>query len=285
MTPIIFALCCLFFSALNDFVFKLYARKERSRGAYISVIGIVWFGLFCLFLDFNFEHWQVTLTWGLISGVLSVVANILLVEAMTSQDAGVCSTIYRLNLVVVALGAFLLLGESLTWWKVIGVLLAVVAVFLFLRSDGNTPHVVLRKGITLVVSAALLRAGMGLSYKQAFLEEADRSGLITINGFLWIVGGTAYAFIREKKGGFSSRKSWGYGILSGILICGIVFFMALALQYGEAGVVLPIAQMSFLVTFVLGVFFLKESLSRRKLLGIGAGILCVGVMSAGHWIN
>ncbi len=226
-----------------------------------------------------------TLTWGLISGVLSVAANILLVEAMTLQDAGVCSTIYRLNLVVVALGAFLWLGEFLTFWKVGGILLAVVAVFLFLRSDGEKLHIILRKGIILAVLAALFRAGMGLSYKQAFLEQADRSGLITLNGLLWIVGGIAYALFREKGVLFGNRKSWGYGVLSGLLVCGIVFFMALALQYGEAGVVLPIAQMSFLGTFVLGVFFLKESLSRRKLLGIGMGILCIGVMSAGQWIG
>jgi drug/metabolite transporter (DMT)-like permease len=257
----------------------------RSRGAYIAIIGIVWFSLFVLLFDFGRENWEVTVLWGLISGVLSVTANILLVEAMTSQDAGVCSTIYRLNLVVVALGAFLLLGESLTYWKIGGILLAVVAVFLFLGSNGERAHAMLRKGIYLAVSAALLRAGMGLSYKQAFLEGADRSGLITLNGFLWIVGGIGYTLLREKGVGFTNGKSWGYGLLSGLLICGIVFFMALALQYGEAGVVLPIAQMSFLGTFVLGAFFLKESLSRRKLLGIGAGILCVIVISAGQWVE
>ncbi|MBL4575346.1 MAG: EamA family transporter, partial [Opitutaceae bacterium] len=285
MLPIVFALCCLFFSALNDFVFKLYARRGRSRGTYIAIIGVVWVAVFCLFFDFSYENWQVTVLWGLIAGLLSVVANILLVESMTSQEAGVCSTIYRLNLVVVVLGAFVLLGESLTYWKIGGVLLAVTAVFLFLGTDGGKSHAMLRKGTYLAVIAAFLRAGMGLSYKYAFIEGADRSGLLALTGSVWIVGGLSYAFFREGGIGFSHRKSWGYGLLSGLLICGIVYFMALALQYGEAGIVLPIAQMSFLGTFVLGVFFLKESLSRRKLLGIAVGILCVFVMSAGQWLG
>ncbi len=54
------------------------------------------------------EIWQTTLFWGCASGFLSVSANILLIEAMGMQSAGICSTIYRLNLVPAVLGAWLL---------------------------------------------------------------------------------------------------------------------------------------------------------------------------------
>lgn len=58
------------------------------------------------------EIWQTTLFWGCASGFLSVSANILLIEAMGIQSAGICSTVYRLNLGPAVLGAWLLLEEE-----------------------------------------------------------------------------------------------------------------------------------------------------------------------------
>lgn len=51
--------------------------------------------------------------------------------------------------------------------------------------------------------------------------------------------------------------------------------MAASLQYGEAGIVLPIMQMSFPVTMLFGTLFLKEPVSSRQLVGTGLGILAV----------
>jgi len=59
-----------------------------------------------------------------------------------------------------------------------------------------------------------------------------------------------------------------------LLVGGIVFFMAASLRYGEASVGLPSAQMS-LVTAFLGTAILKESFSRRKIMGIMAGLFCI----------
>lgn len=272
-----FALACCLCAAVNDFVFRLYARKSRSRGAYVLVIGIVWMLVFAFFADFSSVPEPGTLFWGIVSGVFSVVANILLIEGMSHNEVGVCATIFRLNLVVVALGAFWLLGEDVTVLKIMGVSFASVAVLMFFpswRRDHTNDKAKL--GFYLVGIAALLRAGMGLSYKYAFLQQVDRNALLFINGALWVIGGLVYLALKERHllvG--TGRKSWTYGTLSGLLICGIVLFMALALQDGDAAVVLPMSQMSFLGTWALGILLLGEKLSVKKLLGLAAGILCI----------
>jgi len=278
---LIFALSCCLCTAVNDLVFRLYARKIRSRGAYVLIIGLVWTLAFSLFLKFDFVSWKTTLLWGIVSGVFSVVANILLIEGMSHNDAGICSTIYRLNLVVVAFGAFILLGETVTAMKLLGILFALAAVFMFFLDSPHGGHTDKAKlGFYLVGIAALLRAGMGLSYKYAFMEGADRNMLLLVNGVSWVIGGAIYAIYREKHLGEKfGKKSWRYGTVSGLLICGIVLFMALALQHGDAAVVLPLAQMSFIATCGLGILFLKEKLSFKKALGILAGILCILCMS------
>jgi drug/metabolite transporter (DMT)-like permease len=278
---LIFALSCCLCAAVNDLVFRLYARKSRSRGAYVLIIGLIWTLVFSLFLKFDFSSWEVTLIWGIISGIFSVVANILLIEGMSHNDAGICSTIYRLNLIVVALGAFILLGETITFIKLLGILFAIIAIFMFFLDSPHGGHTNKAKlGFYLVGIAALLRAGMGLSYKYAFMEGADRNLLLVVNGASWVIGGAVYLIYREKHLGEKfGKKSWRYGAVSGVLICGIVLFMALALQHGDAMVVLPLAQMSFIATCGLGIFFLKEKLSLKKALGILAGLLCIICMS------
>jgi uncharacterized membrane protein len=278
---LLFALSCCLCTAINDLVFRLYARKSRSRGVYVLIIGLIWTGIFLLFSDFSFNSWETTLFWGVVSGVFSVVANIFLIEGMSHNDAGICSTIYRLNLIFVALGAFVLLGETVTFMKLLGITFAITAIFMFFLDTPHTRHNDKAKlGFYLVGMAALLRAGMGLSYKYAFMHGADRNFLLIINGVFWIIGGAIYALYREKHLGEKfSRKSWTYGIISGLLVCGIVLFMALALQHGDAAVVLPLAQVSFIATSELGIWFLKEKLSFKKAIGISAGILCIICMS------
>ena len=280
--PIVYAISCLMFAAVNDLIFKFYARKNRSIGWYVMIIGIVWTILFILTLKFDFNNWQETLFWGLFSGFFSVGANILLIEAMSYQDAGVCSMIYRFNLVAAALGGILLLNESFTIWKLIGLVFAIVAIALFYKSPAKTlahdaKHN--RNGIILVIIAALFRAGMGVSYKYAFMQGANDSGIITLNGITWILGGFFYALIKEPIFSITDKKSWAYGTVSGFLISGIVLFMALALKNGEASIIIPITQMSFLITFILSIIILKESFSFRKAMGMLAGILCIIVFT------
>lgn len=224
---ILFAFCCLAFAAVNDFVFKLFARKERSRGIFVALIGMVWLMLLC-WMPWNKESSvAATILWGAVSGFFSVTANLLLIEAMGHESAGVCSTIYRLNLVLVVAGAVLFLGETLTVIQAVGILFAILAILAFFPMGQN---IHLRTvGFYLVVIAAILRAGMGLTYRYGFLHGADRNGVVVINSVFWIIGGIVYALRREKRIGMPNRKMLVYSGLSGLFVAGIVVFMALSL--------------------------------------------------------
>jgi len=278
---VLYAVCCLLCGAGNDFIFKLFARKRRSRGIFAALIGCVWFAVMC-FLPLQWENWYTTLFWGCVSGFFSIAANLLLIEAMGIQSAGVCATVYRLNLVPVMFGAWLLLGETISGIHWIGVGAAVVAVLCFLSPDGKQSrrfHPFARLGILLVIVAALLRAGMGIAYKYAFLNYADATGIMLINALFWIAGEVWYGFCRERRFVSLDRPMLICGVFSGLCVVGIVYFMAAALQAGDAGVVLPIAQMSFPGTLILSVLILHERITRRKLAGVGFGILAVLLLS------
>lgn len=129
---ILLALGCLICSALNDFLFKLFAGRQGPRGMFITIIGCVWL-LALLGMPVEWERdTGTTVLWGMVSGLFSLAANLLLIEAMQRQSAGVCSTIFRLNLVAVVIGACWLLDETLTVFQGCGVVFAVAAVCCFL---------------------------------------------------------------------------------------------------------------------------------------------------------
>lgn len=274
----IYALFCLLCSSGNDFVFKLFARKPRTRGIFCTLIGLFWGILTLVCFDIDWSNWKAILIWGSVIGFFSIVANLLLIESMGMQSAGVCSTIYRLNLVPVVFGAWLLLGEKVTLLQWIGIALALGAVLCFLSITGTQDSKsknLARLGILIVVIAAFLRAAMGISYKYAFAAKADEFGITAVIAVYWIIGGLLYSLLRERKQIKLDKSLFLYGLVSGIFVAGITIFMALALKVGNASVALPIAQMSFPVTFLLSIIFLKESVTRWKVLGVVLSIAAV----------
>ena len=281
---IIYAFACLAVTAANDLLFKFFARSRSPKGMFVSCVGFFWIFTALFSLQGMPVNWSSTILWGVISGFFSCGGNILLLAAMEKLGGGVCSTIYRLNLVPVALGATILLDERLTPLSWCGVILAILAVISFLpRSSGSS-----EKGgraaiiaFIMVVCAALMRAGMGLSYSYAFDHEADRGWVVLINALWWLVGGMAYSLFVEKQGINPGRRNILYGAGSGILVAMITLFMSLSLKYGDAAVVLPIAQMSFLATAVAAAILLKEAITIRTIIALlcGSGavlLLCLG---------
>ena len=290
-TGILYALLSLAGTALNDFVFKLFAREKRPQGIFVAIIGVIWFLFLLVFQRLPLEgvHLGNTLFWGCLSGLFSAGGNILLIASMRVLPAGTCSTIYRLNLVPVILGAWLFLGETPSLLQWIGAFCALFAVMFFSmagreengKSKGKRGKMVLRAFI-MVVAAMLMRAGMGLSYRYGCQHGASRDWVTLINSLFWIAGGLFYALLMRERFGWQTIKHHHlirYGMISGTLVVLAIVFMSLSLQYGKASVVLPIAQMSFIVTWLLSRIFLHEKFSIFVLLALLSGTAAVILLS------
>ena len=210
---IIFAFCCIFCSAMNDFVFKLFARKPRSRGLFVFMIGVAWAAASSFLPDLRGASWNTTILWGIISGLFSVIGNLLLIEAMGKQSAGLCSTIYRLNLALVVPGAWILFKEQNSLLQCIGIAAAFAAVLFFLPGSKNpnsdTSPRDAKLGLILVIIAAILRDsghnrgdpprgdGIGLQVRlqSGSFGKRGQSG----QRFLLDSGGTGLLFSPGKK--------------------------------------------------------------------------------------
>jgi drug/metabolite transporter (DMT)-like permease len=237
-------------------------------------VGIVGTAIFAFLPDKIGSNWQMTLLWGIICGIFSAVGNILLIESMTNLSAGICSTIYRLNLALVVPMSMVFFHEKLTWTQWCGTGLAIAAVLAFLpagrNSSGDKKKVLLP--MVMIITASIFRAGLGLGCKYGPMEGASLNGINFMIEIIWIISGLVYYLLKERRSCVWDSKVLKYGAGSGVLVAGILFFMILALSVGKASVVLPIAQMSFLATFILSVIFLKEKITVLKIFALFCGV-------------
>lgn len=277
-----FALLSLVFAGLLDVVYRGYARLDRSRGMYVLGIGVVWGAAQAVIMTFSGDWSRIdepTLAFGLGAGFVVAIANLCLIESLTHMDVGLASTIYRLNTIGVVALAAILLAEPLTAIKMTGVLLGVIAVVLLYRPNPHRAHERLfALYFWLAVLASALRACFGVITKAAEIQGVDLQLLLLVNTPVWVIAGGAYAIFREGGLKVTAAKV-KYSIASGLLVCAVVNFLMLALELGEASVVVPIANMSFLVALLISLGLRMEALTLRKAAAVATTVAAIMVLA------
>ncbi len=280
---IAFAMLSLACAGITDVVFKRYSQVDRSRGLYVLGMGLTWTIIqsAILLAAGNELHLDAqTVAFGLAAGVLVAVSNTLLIESLTHMDVGLGSTIYRLNTIAVVVMAVFLLDEPLTGLKLTGVLLGVGAVILLFERDHE--HAEARNAFhlffALMVLASLLRACFGILSKVAVLRGIDLMAMLFVNAPVWIAVGAIYAWCRREDIRVTG-STLKYAAISGALICGVANFLMLALERGQASVVVPIANMSFLVALLISAGLGMERLAPRKLVAVALAIAAIVVLA------
>lgn len=282
---ILFALLSLFSAGLLDVVYKRYSRKDRSRGTYVFGIGVVWCVLQTATLVVSGKPLVVDTTsihYGLFAGVCLTLSNLLLLESFTHINISLGSTVYRLNTLGVVVMAFLFLGEDLGPLKLLGVGLGIVAVGLLYKPDSK--EVPTEKNVhflpffLIAVAASLFRAGYGVITRGGIVSQADPQTMLLICALCWVVGGALYARLREGRFRLTKKKA-GYALASGMLVFLVVAFLMLAVKYGEASIVIPIANMSFVMAMVISVVLQYETFNFRKGAAMIVACLAIAVLT------
>jgi drug/metabolite transporter (DMT)-like permease len=278
-----FALLSMLFAGVNDVVFKKYAVKDRSRGMYVLGIGFVWAILQILFsfitkTSFSFDF--TAIYYGLLAGLILAGANILLIESLTHINVSLGSTVYRLNTIAVVILSFIFLGESLEPIKLAGIAFGIASVLLLYH--GDNVKAASDKFILffwLAIFASLLRAAYGVVSKVGLLAFADINTIILLAALCWIGSGALYAKYVERRFVVTKKKIL-YSILSGSLVFCIVNTLILGLKSGQASIVVPIANMSFIIALLISVLVGTERMDFKKLVAIAFAAASITALSA-----
>ena len=277
-----FALLSMLFAGVNDVVFKKYAVKDRSRGMYVLGIGFVWAILQILFsfitkTSFSFDF--TSIYYGLLAGLILAGANILLIESLAHINVSLGSTVYRLNTIAVVILSFIFLGESLELIKLSGIAFGIASVLLLYHGDNikaASDKFILF--FWLAIFASLLRAAYGVVSKVGLLALADINTIILLAALCWIGSGALYAKYVEKRFVVTKKKIL-YSILSGSLVFCIVNALILGLKSGQASIVVPIANMSFIIALLISVVAGTERMDFKKLVAIAFAAASIVTLS------
>lgn len=273
-----YALLSLAAAGVLDVVFARYSGSRRVTWVYLLAMGgvlVVGQSIALAVARIPLDFDPTAALWGTSAGAVVMLANALLIESLGRINVSLGSTIYRLNTIAVVAFAVAFLGEALTWRKVAGVALGVLAVILLYRRggrDGDERRLIV--ALWIAIAASLLRAAFGIVSKLGLAGGTDPFVFMVYVGAGWTLAAIAYGLIRRQPAA-PMREVLPYAVVSGALACFVATFLLLGLRTGEASVVIPIANMSFVVALVTSAALSMERMTRQKLVAVGTAALAI----------
>ncbi|MFC1665384.1 EamA family transporter [Pseudomonadota bacterium] len=289
-SPILLALASMIFQSLGDGVYKR-SQNHKAYPELFLVYQSYSFGITSLALVYIFDVFRtdwVAWKYGPICGVVGFTAYFCFLSSLREGQVSINTMIFRLSFVLTAVLAIVFLGEPITLQKSIGLITAALAVLsltvfpiLFSNGSANKTHVSTpgsRKSIILAITAMLLLGVLSFVYKLAASEGVPGPSLIFIQFAFFSPIAMLYAYFRKRF--VWHQTSVNHGLSAGVLLSLALILLVSALGRGDAGVVVPINQMSFVLIAVLAVPWFKESWTIWKTIAVGFAALTIWLLSS-----
>ena len=205
-----------------------------------------------------------------LSGLATGASWICYFKALSMGDVNKVVPIDKSSTVMTILLAALLLGESVTLTRGIGVVLIAAGTFLMIEKKAVTGNKAERKSwlvyaILSAVFASLtsILGKVGIEGVESNLGTAIRTGVVLVMSWMMVFVTGKGAKLREVPKG-----ELGFICLSGLATGGSWLCYYKALQDGPASVVAPIDKLSILVTILFSYLVFHEKLTKKAALGL-----------------
>ena len=281
-----YALAAMVLNGLTDYVFKT-AAAGSMRGDYkMHQFIVAQSGLF----------WLSTFFYGLATGELKPGPHVLLglgagffmfagfncfAWSLQHGSVSINAPIFRLNFLVTAALAIVLLGEPPLPVKLAGLALALTAIWLLVGAGRSGPGVhsaQARRSLLLAVAATFALGAGNTIHKIGLSMGGTPATQLVAHSFVYLMLATVMA-IRADRGLHIPRSVWPVAFAGAVLGAGGFVMMMRGLELGEASVIVPIAQMGLVVSATLGIVVLGERLTGRKLAGLVAAVAALGALA------
>ena len=270
-SSILFGIGALILFGISDLIYKRAARAGIPTHQFLMVQSslytppVVLYGWWTGTLDFPLVS-----LWGAVAAVFAFTGFYNFAYSLKGGAVSSNAAIFRLSFVLTALLGVVVLGEPLTGWKVAGWLLALVAVWLLLGGGNSVASIEpkLRRSSLVRVCVATVAVGIAnLLYKVGLNAGATPAALLVVQAAMVVSMSTLLAY--RIDGRIAPRSdTYRFAIVTSLLLALAFIFLMEGLARGEASVLVPIAQMGFVLTALLGFVFLREPMHGRNLLGL-----------------
>jgi len=276
-------------SAMSHGLWNYLAKSGKDKESYMLLLNITSLILFIpvFYLILPEIYFPISiLPYLLISGVAETLYFLGLGKAYEKGDLSLVYPVARSSPVFVSLAAFVFLGERITAFGVLGILVIFFGVYILhlkglTRQDLAGPLMYLKTGS----SRYALLAALGTT----IYSISDKLGVTTVDPLLysfWLgffVTGMLTIAIVYRRGIKLIREEVKEGLfsitISGVLMKGGYMMVLYAMSLAQVSYILALRQISVVLGALMGVLFLGERYGRVRI--IGSVIIFLGVYILG----
>ena len=285
MTPGIgCALGAMLFFGLGDLVYKRGAAAGAQAHHFLMVQSWVFAPSVVLYAAWTGSlHFVVGSLWGALAGLFVLVGFYNFAHSLRTGSISINAPVFRLSFVLTAALAVLLLGEPLTRYKVAGLLLALAAAWLLLGAPapGDAAGRRESRASRARVLVATVSVGAGnFIYTLGLRAGASPGSLIVAQAAVVVTLATVFTAAVDRHIR-PSGAALRYAPRAAIVLALAFALMVEGMARAEASVVVPIAQMGFVITAVLGFLFLREPFTLRKGAGLAVALAALASLAYG----
>ena len=280
MTPGIgLALCAMLCFGIGDLIYKRAAASGAEPARFIMLQAWVYCPAITLYAYLSGTlHVHASALWGAFAGLFSLTAFYNFARSLQSGAVSTNAPTFRLNFILTAVLAVLVLDETLSAAKIAALVFTLAAVWLLLAE----PHATRPEFRSL---ARVLIATIALGLANLFLKVGVRAGALPetmVAAQAWVFCSTATVLIlwRDRSLPVTS-PIWRFSAPAAVtLVVGFVLLLH-ALTLGSVSVIAPVTQMSFVFTALAGAALFGEALNWRKRIGLFAAVAALALFAVG----
>ena len=268
------ALGAMLLFGIADLVYKRAAAAGAQAHQFIMVQAWVFMPSVTLYaFATGALPYRVADLWGSLAGFFSYYGFYNFARSLKEGAVSVNAPIFRLSFVVTAALAIAILGEPLTASKVAGLALALAAAWLLLGGPA-TAQQVSRASIVRVLSAAVAVGIANFAHKEGLRAGGTPASLVSAQACVVVSLATLYSALADR-GIRPVGAAVRHAPLAALALAVAFILMVAAMARAQASVAVPISQMGFVVTALLGLALLGEAFSARKAAGLGAAVAAI----------
>lgn len=267
-----FAVIALLAFGVNDVIFKRAAQKGATAHHMMMILALTMLPVIAAYGVIS--HTLIPhpgALWGAVGGCFTYFAFYNFSKSLQQGAVSIAVPVFRLFFVGTALLSIIFLRESLTSLKIVGLISGVLAVWLLLAQGASTKSEISREALTRIILAAVLGSFPFFFFKLGLVAGATMPSVIVCQAITVSTIATVAVYLKERKVN-APAVALRHGIVFGVIQAFGFGILLEGMVRGEASILVPIAQLSFLVSAVVGIAIWKEAFTVRKVLGILAAV-------------
>jgi uncharacterized membrane protein len=281
--PIVYALVAMVCYGLSDFIYKQGAAAGIRADHFLMAQAWFFFPLVTLYaLATHTLVIDPAALWGSLAGAFIFVGFYYFIRSLAAGAVSTNSSIFRMNFIITVFLVVVLLGEPMTPGKIAGLALALLATWLLVGAGADAdrmPSEAKRRSLVQVAIATVAFGTSNFFHTVGLRWGALPETLAVTQAALFMPLATIVVYSTDGKLR-APLVTFKYGAAAAVALFGATIFLLRGIAGGQASVLVPIAQMGFIIAALLGISILREPVTIRKVVGLVSALAALGVLAS-----